>query len=352
MRKAIAMLVVAAAALSARAATCPIDQPVVKLPEQTVAGYHWSGPDLPMDDPCIGSFAVEKRDERRRYAGGPNGLYVTANGGAVWSKVLSGNVEVIMIARETENALTFVYVAIGPTLYLSRDHGRKWEKRQTFSKSIRSLAYVDGKIFVGLHWFEEKEPSGIWITDWLGRNPEFHPFEGNPQGLVVWTIAHDPKSNTFYAGTEISTHPKPYRPPFFRSVDGGKTWQNITGKLLWHVIDIAIRHDGFVYALTEGAGVWTSADRGDTWVQTVSTVTFGNTLVMHPAWQTRLYIGQFNFKSLPGGVFLFDAKKSADKPVPIGLTGVTAGDIALNRDGTRIWVALYGAGIYSAFVPF
>ena len=164
-------------------------------------------------------------------------------------------------------------------------------------------------------------------------------------------LARASTDGTLYAGTEIFDHPAPYDPPFFRSTDGGVTWTDVAGTLPWHVVSIAVRPtDGYVYALTEGAGLYGSSSKGTTWNKLAATATVPTlTLLMDPLKPTRLFGGRVRYSTLNGGAFLsVDAGKHF---APIGLPGVTVADLAMNGARTRLYAAAYASGIYVATIP-
>jgi hypothetical protein len=169
----------------------------------------------------------------------------------------------------------------------------------------------------------------------------------------VWTLARDPISGRLYAGTEIFDHPQPYRPPFFRSSNGGVNWTNVAGSLPWHVIEAAVRPtDGFVYALTEGPGLFGSANQGATWNPLAKVIGPSLSLLMDPAMPTRLFGGRpqkVGGGKLNGGIFVsINAGKTFHA---IGLKGVTVGGVALNGPRTQLFAAAYASGVYVSPVP-
>jgi hypothetical protein len=158
-------------------------------------------------------------------------------------------------------------------------------------------------------------------------------------------------SGNLYAGTEIFDHqPQPYKPPFWRSVNNGNTWTNVQNNLPWHAVDSAVRPNGYVYALTEGKGVWGSSTMGNSWLPpNPVTPSLGVSLLMDPATPTRLYAGRLNGGTQTGGIFRsIDAGNTFTL---VGLKGATVSDIALNGTLTRIYVAAYSSGIYTSPVP-
>jgi DNA-binding beta-propeller fold protein YncE len=340
-------------------ATCPSDVPVVTLAPQVVGAYRWSAPVRPLGDPCISHLIVERKNENGWYAGGPNGLYVSRDGGKSWVKKLSGRVKTMRLTREGDNQIPFLYVAIGKELHLSRDRGRTFRRVFRYPHAISSLLVVGTTLYAGAHADAPGMISGIYVSDLLGRNMSFERLDPSHGTLVVWDIAHDPKSNTLYASTEVSVEkPKIYHPPFFRSTDGGKTWKDVSGKFgadgKWnginhHVVEIAVRNDGFVYAMGEGSGVYGSADKGESWVGPINSPGLGHAMWVDKNKQTRVYLGRVKFKLLTGGMFVSD--DGGRSATAIGLDGASIADIAMNGEGTKLYVAAYGSGIYTSPAP-
>jgi len=331
----------------AAAATCPFNIPIVTIPPQQVAGFNWGPVIRPMGDACIEKIDVDPTNDNAWYAGGPSGLYMTKDAGATWKKPVSGHVHALVIAAGNPQ---LVYAGVDQKLYLSRDNGKTWTVIHTFAKPVYSLLVHGGTLFVGLAWDNHVAPSGVFTSNLGGGGMTFHAFGPGQTGLIVWTLSRDPLSGMIYAGTEIFDHPQPYHPPFFRSANNAVTWTNVGASLPWHVVDSAVRpNDGFVYALTEGKGVYGSANQGGNWQPPGMSSGLGCALKMDPATPARLYAGRQKVSTLTGGIF-----RSTDAGLhfsAIGLNGVTIGDIALNGTATRIYAAAYGSGIYRATIP-
>ena len=240
-------------------------------------------------------------------------------------------------------------VGIGTHVYLTRDQGRNWTNIGTYPYAVSSLHVMGYTLLVGLYW-SPGVLSGVYTSNLGGGFPAFQPFGPGQKGLIVWTITHDPLTGTLYAGTEISPHPKPYHPPFFRSTNGGLNWTNVGGALPWHVIGSAARPtDGYVYALTEGSGVYGSATAGAFWFPPVNSLGLGDYLLMDANQPIRLYAGRQQYSTLNGGVYL--SMNAGQTFQNVGLTGVTVGGLALNGNSTRLYAAAYASGIYVAAVP-
>jgi hypothetical protein len=273
-------------------ATCPQNVPVVALPPQQVAGFSWGSVIRPQNDPCVSHIVVDPANDSDWYVGGWNGLYVTKNAGQTWTKPLNGQV------------------------------------------NFPSLA------------------GGSWA---------FHSFGPDQTGLLVWTLSHDPLSGNLYAGTEIYDHPlsgqpPKYRPPFFRSTNGGQTWTNVNPNavLQTHATASAVRpSDGYVYALTEGEGLFGSSDHGNTWQPPLPVTSPGPTvgLRMDPQHPKHLFAGQQKTSQpfMKGGIFV--SVNAGLTFHPIGLTGVTVGSVALSAASNRLYAACYGSGIYVSPIP-
>lgn len=343
----IALLTVAA--VDTQAASCPFNIPIKTLAPHTVNGYSWGNVIRPQGDACISHIAVEPTNSSAWYAGGYYGLYQTKTNGLFWSKPLSGNVGALLLVPGSPQ---LVYAGIANKLYLSRDNGANWTQIATFGKTVTSILVVNGTLYVGLAWTNHIEPSGVYTANLGGGFLTFKPFGAGHTGLIVWTLSYDALNGVLYAGTEIYDHPQPYQPPFFRSANGGGNWTDVNqfGALPWHVVESAVRTgDGYLYALTEGAGLYGSSTMGSSWTPPVISPGLGVSLLMDPQLPTRLYAGRHEAGTLNGGLFL--SNDSGATFTNIGLLDVTVGDVALNGPGSRIYAATYGSGIYTANVP-
>ena len=115
----------------------------------------------------------------------------------------------------------------------------------------------------------------------------------------------------------------------------GVNWTNVAGTLPWHVISSAVRPtDGLVYALTEGFGVYRSANQGATWHPPAQSLGLGTTLLMDPNKPTRVFLGRVKNGTLTGGFFV--STDSGSTPTAARLGGVTVAGLALNGADTRI----------------
>lgn len=342
--------------------TCPDNVPVVALPPQQIAGFSWGPVVRPQNDACVSHIVVDPANDSDWYVGGWNGLYVTKNAGQTWTKPLNGQVNALALFRTQPE---HIYAGIAKKLFLSTNGGQSWTVIGTFLHPVWSVLAAAGHLYVGLGWSSHTGPdsvSGVFASPTLaGGSWAFHSFGPAQTGLIVWTLSHDPLSGNLYAGTEIYDHPlsgqpPTYRPPFFRSTNGGQTWTNVdpNAVLHTHTTASAVRpNDGYVYALTEGEGLFGSADHGNSWQPPLPVGAIGPTvgLRMDPQHPTHLFAGQQKTPQpfMKGGLFVsVNAGKTFH---PIGLTGVTVGSVALNGVSKRVYAACYGSGIYVSPIP-
>lgn len=330
---------------------CPFNLPVkVVAPGMDAGGFDWQPVVKPMGDACISRIKVAPNDGRTWYVGGQTALYITRDDGKTWERPLSGQVSAIEL--DPSNPLrVLVGFQVLRTLYESTDQGRTWKLLKTFDQGIMSLVVAgDGTLFVGPHWSSSPLANGIYISRDGGATWQHSSFGSSQRGLIVWTIAQDAQDKTLYAGTEIYDHPKPYKPPVFRSRDGGQTWQEISGTLPWHVIDLAVvDRYGYVYALTEGAGFYGSGDKGDHWTQ----LAFGPTLgfIIDPKFLGRMFGGAVAIAGsrMEGGLYLTtDGGRVFNL---VGLRGVTVSSLALSPDRKTLLAVAYSSGIYRVRLP-
>lgn len=340
----------AIASLNLSAATCPFDELIVSLPPHTQNGFSWGNVVRPMSDACVSHIAIDPVNDAGWYVGGINGLYMTKTNGLFWSKPLSGNVGVIYL----DAAHQLVYVGIANKLWLSRDQGANWNVVGTYSTTVTSVLVVSNTLYVGLGWNTHLVPSGIYRSNLGGGFSTFLPFGSGHTGLIVWSLGYDPIDDVLYAGNEIYDHqPTPYVPKFFRSANGGSTWSsNAQGTMPNHVIDMAVRpSDGYLYALTEGLGVYGSTNNGTTWIAPVSPMGVGTTLLMDPLLTTRLFGGRHRTGLAIGDGGAWISTNSGSTFKAIGLGGANVSDLAFNGARTKLYAASYASGVYVSPMP-
>lgn len=336
-------------------AQCPFDIPVVTVPAGPhPSGFNWSGPIRPMGDPCLNGITVDPGSTKVWYVAAGKGLYITRTGGTSWEHPLTAAVLERALALAPDN-VSEVYAGAGNTLLVSKDKGLHWKVLHTFPHTVTAVHVAPGgRVYVGLSWAGSAAPNGIFISLNKGVDWKASLFGRAFKNLICWDIARDPKDGTLFVGTEITPHPNPYKPPLFRSQNGGQTWTDVSGTIPWHVSSLQIRPgDGYVYALTEGSGLFGSANHGGSWLGPLL-----NDLTLQPAIglrmdhkvPKRLFAGQ----QKTGGAFQGGAFVSVNAGRvfhPIGLKGATVSGFSLDGAGTHLFAAVYASGIYVSPVP-
>jgi photosystem II stability/assembly factor-like uncharacterized protein len=257
------------------------------------SGWVLVGPvrDAGMTDRNVFDVLVDPRNSNRLIVSADSGLFTSRDRGASWSR--QDRIGRGTLARDPNNP-DRVFHAPAFRLRGSVDGGSTWHVVKEFGEWIRSVevSHLDGRtIYVGT---QGPSNAGIFRSTDDGATWESHAFGFPVTGItqfIPWDIAEDPVDGTLYVPTELHDHPAPYRPPFFRSADGGVTWQDISGGRFWHGLRVLLhpttRH---VYFLAEGAGLYRSVDRGQSWSR-IGTANFAMELIMDRSNPARLFGG-------------------------------------------------------------
>ncbi len=315
-------------------------------------------------DTTVSTLLVDPRDDRLLYVVTDHGLFVSRDQGATWTagpqprSTDPWGAAVAHLAGDPRNA-DRVFFARGQTLWLSEDRGATW--RAVFdiptveagSRYISSLlvSALDGTI-----WVTTTRPvnqgfatSGFGVHRSTDGGVSWTFTAVDDRFLIVWEPAEDPVDGTLYWVAEIADHPQPYDPPWYRSVDRGRSWEAMTKAVNWHatstIVDPASED---VYVLSEGPGPFRSTDHGASW-EHLSSVNFVGTLRLDPTRQGRLYVGTATVLSQSGGVWM-----STDKGhsfAALGLQGRSCVFVALNGPGTALFASCYESGLWMARLP-
>jgi hypothetical protein len=285
-------------------------------------------------------------------------LFISRDGGGTWELPILGEDWSYGVVAQNEENLDHLYYGQHNKLFESNDRGLTWDLIHTFD----SNSYIETITFSKVH------PNTIYVGP-RGSNVMFHRSDdygaswqsysyGQTVGIdnfIPWAIAEDPIDGTLYAGVELGNHPEPYRPPFLRSIDGGQTWEdiveNITSYLegpIWHVTSIVVHPESQkVYAISEGMGLYTSIDSGNSWTFTPGALVGG--LIRDPFLDGRLFAGDVLYSGHPGGVHI--STDDGQNFYEFGLQGITTASFSITGDGSRLYAAAYQSGIYYTPLP-
>ena len=212
----------------------------------------------PINSPTqkVETVTVDPTDERILYVTSTEtGLYVTRDGGVTWSRPFTWGTSCVALDPRTPGkvyATAYNQVLHQGQVHFSSDWGATWTLAGSFPDFIgQVLVLANGVLLAAPR--NTTVTSGIYRSTDAGAHWTHHDYPTSFLQIIFWDIKEDPISGYIYAATEIANHPQPYRPPFFRSRDGGVTWEDITGTLNWHVVEIQIVNQ-VVYALEEGPG--------------------------------------------------------------------------------------------------
>jgi photosystem II stability/assembly factor-like uncharacterized protein len=300
------------------------DTPTAGPPAATAlpAGNWQRIPDLPRQ---INALVADPANPRVLYAGtgstgAGSGVYKSEDAGLTWRSVSAGlpstDVTALAFSRDTPPVL---YAAVGQNVFASADGGASWSQQAKGVGNYRGFQQIrvapsDGKILYGLaviegafrsddggrNWaainqglpkdnngshnvqsvvIDPADPNVVYVgTGWgpFGGNGVYKSIDGGEnwsaanRGTIDYSItalAIDPANpQTIYAGGNGGE--------FFKSVNGGQTWDNLTAKLptaaatsrsTLHTIILNPAAPQTVYVLGEREGVMMSADGGGMW---------------------------------------------------------------------------------------
>lgn len=310
--------------------------------ENTQSQPYWQIISKPMGNDEIAEMTIHPENGDLWLVQSWKGLYITRDGGANWENHLEGYVSDIVIDPDEPSR---IYAANGKAIYLSTNVGQSWIQLATFPNWVQSLllSKIDGALYAGIRWEWIDRPNGVFKSTDQGETWTFHSYNVEDRGLIPWVIAEDEVNNKIYIATENFDHPEPYNPPFFRSSDNGNTWEDISGTLPWHVIRIQIHpKTNNLYVLTEGAGLYSSIDFGDTW-QRINDQ-FGLELMIEPNEPYRFFGGDHTYGPGSGGAFISDNQGNSFKP--FGLKGRVVGSIVPGSETGVFFASCYKGGIY------
>ncbi|MDR2669801.1 MAG: hypothetical protein LBC14_07620 [Desulfovibrio sp.] len=242
------------------------------LLKSTDSGTQWVplGTNLP-ESVLPSSVAVNHLNSRELYVSYDGaGIYKSSDGGNTWQAVNEGlpnlNVRCILISPKDPN---LIYIGIMGGVALSTNGGRNWHMSSGFKRAVNVNAVaVDPKnpqyLFAatgGAGVFKSGNGGVSWVDVNQGLSSlsilALHIDPENPD--IVLAGAYHPATPTdFYVGEANGG--------VFRTVDGGRTWQE-TGLLTTTVFSFAAApaYPGTVYAGAWG-GAYRSVDKGATWV--------------------------------------------------------------------------------------
>ncbi|MGZ5286613.1 MAG: WD40/YVTN/BNR-like repeat-containing protein [Flavisolibacter sp.] len=251
------------------------------------------------------------------------GVWKTIDGGSNWKnisdKYFGGTIGAVAVAPSNENV---IYVGEGENTMrgnVSEGLGGMW-RSEDGGRSWKNIGLADGRHIIRIiihprnpdivwaavmgHLFGPNEMRGVYKTIDGGTTWKRTLYVNNQTGASD-LVMEPGNPDVFYAGTW-----RALRTPhsmesggegsgLWKSIDGGETWNNITGnkglpKGVWGIVGVAVApsNPDKVYALVENAngGLFASADAGETW-----TLTNSDNNIRQRAWYyTKVYVDPKN----------------------------------------------------------
>lgn len=190
------------------------------------------------------------------YAGTRNtGVFVTADGGANWAAANAGIATALVfdLAIDPRQPAT-LYAGTPAGLFVSHNGGRLWTR--TFPAAARALAVsTSGRAIV-----YAAQANVVWRSEDGGATWVERGRLGRTQA-VFDLLVHPRRPETVLAGTTLGVA---------ITDDGGASWRPANDGFgarppVVHEIAVAPTDPSVLYAATAGTGVWTSVDGGHTW---------------------------------------------------------------------------------------
>jgi photosystem II stability/assembly factor-like uncharacterized protein len=263
--------------------------------ESTDGGEHWRGL-AGIHGLRIESLAMWPSDPRVLAAGTSQGVFLSPDGGETWRRISDAKDPEMQDITALDFDPTDARILYAGTPHLpwkTIDGGATW-------RSIHTGLIDDSDIFsirVDLSRPQvilASACSGIYRSDNAGQ--VWTKMQGIPgTHRRTHIIAQDPRSsNAIFVGTTLG---------LLKSADGGKTWRHLTAEQInWMVFDPVDPRT--LYLATEHAGIWKSADSGETF-RPVNQGFANHRLSQMTSDGRRLYTSSA-YEGLYGGVFVSD----------------------------------------------
>ena len=201
------------------------------------------------------------------FAATTNGLYRTADGGALWRPTALGLAldDPVSALSFAPSASSVVYLVASSGLYRSDDSGQTWSKA--------TGAYSGGR--VEIHPLNDDvlygAPNGSTARSTNG-GVTWTPLTDTTGRALTGIVAISAKNPSLMYSLGVDGH---------RSTDGGQTWTPIPTPEHHGVHTFAIdpRDPGTIVAVNGHATLFRSTDRGDTWARVFDPPPFGASLL-------------------------------------------------------------------------
>lgn len=289
--------------------------------KSTDAGATWQSSMTGIRFFTVAALAIDPATPATLYAGSFDGAFKSVDAGATWTAlpgIYSGGSFIPAIAVDPQvSSILYAANFDGATVYKSSDAGATWTPSNAGLSGVRVRRLVID--------------SGTTSTVYAGTATGVYR---TTDGGATWTVRNDGLdfadrlvlSIAVSPGSAGVAHAGFRAPGVFRTTDGGGFWLPAnTGLASTEVLSLQVAAGGGVAVAGTAAGVYRSADRGQTWTQTDDALR-ATTLAIDPRGSSTLYAGATAaagrgvFKSLDGGF----------EWTLVGLSGSTVGTLAID----------------------
>jgi photosystem II stability/assembly factor-like uncharacterized protein len=315
----------------------------------------------------MGSVAVPSFGSGTAFASGRSGLFLTNTGGRSWSGMgygLAHNLEAVAVAVDPMNSrhLLASMLDVGPGALVSWDGGDSWEyspppENSTNGESIQVFHFLPGsptRILAGY---------GTMNCVPMGMNCASSTDLGliySDDGGITWNLSNLSNGSILSIvsageGNDQVTYAAVYGHGLYRSLDRGKTWSLVSanpyppdvtpGEDLF-LMSLAVNpfFPQYIYAGYFQAGIAISEDGGLTWIHASAGLppeTSIDTMIPDRSRPGVVYAGAYN-----GGVFYTTNGGESWISLDTGLTNRSARALALSQDGSVLYMASDGGGVF------
>lgn len=308
--------------------------------------------------------ATDPHNRRRVVVASMNGVHASDDGGLTW------------VGRITDNRLNSVLsAAVDPSegdtwLVGNQINGRIWrttDAGDSWTVALPPLGEdtMNGRRSTFQIVFAPSDPRLVFAATGVALFGV--PASGNGPGIFrstdggqTWLAVNAGLESTTLTATALAVHPQDARIVYagivgagvFRSTDAGQSWSASSGGLVMNEIrSLAIdpAHPETVFAGGERAGVWKSTDAGATWVRAshgIEPEASVRSIVVDPVRPGWVYAGD-----IQSGVYRSCDAGSTWSLINAGLRNRAINRLAITRDGSRLFVATEGGGVFWLDLP-
>ena len=232
--------------------------------KSTNGGATWTQSSTGISEAYVQALAIDPVHTQTLYAATSTTVYKSTNGAASWTAIDTPPQAVIQIEVDGQNP-NIVY-EVAATIRKSTDGGAAWSSVIFPAIPTQGVATmtVDPQASGHLFAISQSFFCGVFCNDNIG--PEFYR---SVDGGNTWAeITAAPPTGSGVILVDPSTNPSTvYDGLNYRSSDGGVTWTALPAAPFGSAFasSIAVDPSGTLYATPTGAGIYASHDHGQSW---------------------------------------------------------------------------------------